>query len=205
MLIQIHLFVPHCKLWSHSWQLRRKQIVLNYYGFTEFWCACHQSYRSCLGHNGLFKSVFNDCQIAKKFAQSKTKCAYLINYGMVPFYKETLVQSAKRSPYFSFSFDESLNSAFQEEQMDCVIRFWNDSECQVKTRYLNSKFLSRPSAKKFLEKLLEALTLQGICSLIQVSIIISYHFVLWKTRFHVFSFSIKTSKLNKPTKARYGH
>lgn len=116
-----------------------------------------------------------------------------------------LVESAKRSPYFSFSFDESLNSAFQEEQMDCVIRFWNDSECQVKTRYLNSKFLSPPSAKRFLEKLLEALTLQGICNLIQVSIIISYYFALWKTRFHVFSFSIKTSKLNKPTKARYWH
>ena len=55
-----------------------------------------------------------------------------------------LVESAKRSPYFSFSFDESLNSAFQEEQMDCVIRFWNDSECQVKTRYLNSK-VSKPT------------------------------------------------------------
>ena len=91
--------------------------------------------------------MFSDCQIAKKFALSKTKCAYLINYGMVPFYKETLVESAKRSPYFSFSFDESLNSAFQEEQVDCVIRFWNDSECQVKTRYLNSK-VSKPTKRK---------------------------------------------------------
>ena len=38
----------------------------------------------------------------------------------------------------------SLNGAFQEEQMDCLIRFWNDAECQVETRYLDLKFLSRP-------------------------------------------------------------
>lgn len=36
---------------------------------------CLQSYRSCLGHNGLFKSMFNDNQIAKKFALRQTKRA----------------------------------------------------------------------------------------------------------------------------------
>ena len=88
---------------------------------------CHQSYRSCLGLNGLFKSMFNDSQIAKKFALSKTKGAYLINYGMAPYYKESLVESAKRSRYFAFSFDESLSSAFQEEQMDCRTKvFWRN-------------------------------------------------------------------------------
>ena len=86
--------------------------------------------------------MFNDSQVAKKFALSKTKCAYLINYGMAPYYKETLVESAKRSPYFAFTFDESLDSAFQEEQMDSLIKFWNDAECQVETQYLNSKFLN---------------------------------------------------------------
>ena len=139
---------------------------------------CHQSCRSCLGLNGLFKSMYNDSQIAKKFALSKTKYAYLINYGMAPYYKETLVELEERSPYFAFSFDESLNSTFHEEQMDCLLRFWNDAECQVETRYLDSKFLSRPNAKNLLEKLLEALTLLGIYNLIQVSIIISHYFVL---------------------------
>ena len=59
---------------------------------------CHQSYRSCLGLNGVFKSIYNDSQIAKKFALSKTKYAYLINYGMAPYYKETLVELEERSP-----------------------------------------------------------------------------------------------------------
>ena len=47
--------------------------------------VCHQSYRFCLGLNGLFKSMFNDSQIAKKFALSKAKCAYLINFGMASY------------------------------------------------------------------------------------------------------------------------
>ena len=54
----------------------------------------HQSYSSCIGHNVLFKSMFNDSQIAKKFALSQTKCTYLINYGMAPYHQETLVESA---------------------------------------------------------------------------------------------------------------
>ena len=122
--------------------------------------------------------MFNDSQIAKKFALSETKCAYLVNYGMAPYYKKTLVELTKRSPYFAFSFNESLNSAFQEEQMDWDIKFWNDAKCQVKTRYLDLRFLSRPNAKNLLEKLLEALTQLGIYNLIQVSIIISHYFVL---------------------------
>ena len=92
---------------------------------------------------------------------------------MDPYYKETL------------------------EQMDCLIRFWNDAECQVETRYLDSESLSRRNAKNLLEKLLEALTPLGIYNLVQVSV---YYFALC---FHAFSFSIETSKLNKPTKARF--
>ena len=164
---------------------------------------CHQSYRSCLGLNGLFKSMFNNSQIAKKFALSKTKCAYLINYGVALCYKETLVESAKRSLCFAFSFDKSLNSAFQEEQMDCLIRIWNDAECQVETQYLDSKFLSQPNAKNLLEILLEALTPLGIYNLIQVSIIFLIILFSEKHVFMFFSFSIETSKLNKPTKGRF--
>ena len=150
---------------------------------------CHQSYRSCLGLNRLFKSMLNDSQIAKKFALSKIKCAYLIKYGMAPYFKETLVESVKRSPDFAFSFDESLNSAFQEEQMDCLIRFWNDAECQLETWYLDSKFLSRPNAKNLLEKLLEALTPLGIYNLVLLFLNILF------SEKHVFMFFLFQLKL----------
>ena len=75
-------------------------------------CDVSSVIQSCLGLNGLSKSILNDSQIARKFALSKTKCQYLISYGLAPYYKETLVESAKRSPHFAFSFDESLNSVF---------------------------------------------------------------------------------------------
>ena len=155
---------------------------------------CHQSHRFRLGLNGLFKSMFNDSQIAKKFALRKTKCAYLINRGVAPYCKKTLVESAKRSPYSVFLFDEILNSAFQKEQIDSLIKFWNDTE------YLDSKFLSQPNAKNLLEKLLEALTPLGLCNLIQVSIIVSHYYVLWKTRFHVFLFQLKLVSWINPRK-----
>ena len=87
--------------------------------------------------------------------------------------------------------------------MYCLIRFWNDAECQVETRYLDSKFLSRPNAKNLLEKLLEALAPLDIYNLIQVSIIFLIIFFSEKHVVMFFSFSIETSKLNKPTKGRF--
>ena len=88
--------------------------------------------------------------------------------------------------------------------MDCLIRIWNDAECQVETQYLDSKFLSQPNAKNLLEILLEALTpLLGIYNLIQVSIIFLIILFSEKHVFMFFSFSIETSKLNKPTKGRF--
>lgn len=53
--------------------------------------------------------------------------------------------------------------------MNCLIKYWNDAECQVETRYLDSKFQSHSNSGNLLEKLPEALVL-GIYKLIQVSI-----------------------------------
>ena len=44
------------------------------------------SFRSCLDINKLFLSMFSDSHIAKSFKLSKTKCAYLINFGIAPYF-----------------------------------------------------------------------------------------------------------------------
>jgi hypothetical protein len=106
----------------------------------------HYSLRSCLGLNNLFKSMFTDSEIAKCFQLSKTKCGYLINYGLAPHFKELLLQKVNGSQFFALSFDESMNKIFQEEQMDLQVRFWDESKKQVSTRYLDSEFLKRPNA-----------------------------------------------------------
>ena len=78
----------------------------------------HFSSRSCLGLNDLFRLMLIDSEIAKSFQLSKTKCGYIINFGLAPYFKEHLLKSLRVSPYFVLSFDESFNQTLQEEQMD---------------------------------------------------------------------------------------
>ena len=47
----------------------------------------HFSYRSCLGTNKHFKITFSDSALVKEFSMSKTKCAYVIHFGMAPIFK----------------------------------------------------------------------------------------------------------------------
>ena len=61
----------------------------------------HFSFRSCLDINELFLSVFSDSHIAKSFKLSKTKCAYLINFGIAPYFK-VLRKEIINAPLFSF-------------------------------------------------------------------------------------------------------
>ena len=67
--------------------------------------------------------MFPDSQIAKPFQLSKTKCAYYVVFGLAPYFKAFLVKDIKLPPFYSLSFDESLNNKLQEEQMDISIRF----------------------------------------------------------------------------------
>ena len=62
---------------------------------------CHYLYRYCLCLDDLFKSMFNDGEIANKLALSKTKCAYLINHGTAPFYKDILLETSEILLYMS--------------------------------------------------------------------------------------------------------
>ena len=69
--------------------------------------------------------MFHGSQIAKLFQLSKTKCSYLVNFGIAPQLREELVDGTKQSPFLSVSFNESLNEVLQNKQMDVIIRFWN--------------------------------------------------------------------------------
>ena len=86
----------------------------------------HFSMRSCLDVNSLFKAMFPDSEIARKFQMSKTKIGYFITFGIAPYFKQILLEEIKKSPFYSVLFDESLNRIFQEEQMDVQVRYWND-------------------------------------------------------------------------------
>ena len=76
------------------------------------------TFRSCLDIKHIFISMFGEQEVLSKFSLSKTKCAYIINYGIAPYFKESLTKSIKESPFYSTLFDESLNSKMQEQQID---------------------------------------------------------------------------------------
>ena len=68
----------------------------------------------------LFKRLFPDSPMAAQFSCDKTKSAYLLKYGLAPYFKNELVSKlADDDCLFTLSFDESFNKVLQKEQMDC--------------------------------------------------------------------------------------
>ena len=52
----------------------------------------HFSFQSYIDLNKFFY-MFPDSKVAQKFQLGKTKCAYFVNYGMVPIGKHQLVKN----------------------------------------------------------------------------------------------------------------
>ena len=57
------------------------------------------SYRSGVGKDQLFTSMFPDSSIAQKFQLGKTKASYVICYVLAPFCKLNLLDIVKQTPY----------------------------------------------------------------------------------------------------------
>ena len=123
----------------------------------------------CLELNDLLKCMFPDSQVASKFSLSKTKCSYIINFGLASCFIEILLSQIKASSFFVISYDESLNKILQIEQMDCIIRFWNNKTGVVCSRYFDSKFLLWPNSKNLFEKPLESTKSLDLSKLLQLS------------------------------------
>ena len=100
----------------------------------------HQSFRSCLGLAEDLQNMFQNNEVVSKFKLSKTKCAYLVTHGIAPYIKGNMKDNICDSPFFSVSFDESLNEGMQEQQMDVQIRYWDENSLRAVTRYWASAF-----------------------------------------------------------------
>lgn len=89
----------------------------------------------------LFKHMFPDNIIAKKFNMHKDKLSYVVTYGLGPYFQNEISKIVKQCPFFSIFFYESLNKVAQKEQMDLHVRYWDSEAKKVSTRYLTSTFL----------------------------------------------------------------
>ena len=57
-----------------------------------------------------------DSDIATKISLGKTKCWYMIRYGLPSYYKNELIKRINDSIYYSVSFGEAVNSVIQKCQ-----------------------------------------------------------------------------------------
>lgn len=130
--------------------------------------SSHYSYNSCADIGSLLSDMFPDSVIAKHFSCGPTKCSYLVCFGLAPYYRSLLSSTLKTAEYYSLSFDESLNKTLQRKQMDVYVRYWCNSDSEVKMRYLTSVFMGHATAEdllKMLHEAIENLTLQKVLQL----------------------------------------
>lgn len=64
---------------------------------------------------------------AVKLLQTSHFTAYLMNYGIAPHFKNSLLNLVRILALFSLSLNESLNPVMQDCQMDLNICYWNKS------------------------------------------------------------------------------
>lgn len=130
----------------------------------------HYSCSSSSNTNTLFQKMFPDSVIAKKFSCGETKCSYLIQFGLAPYFKTDLANKVQKpETIFVVSFDESLNKVLQEEQMDLLLRFWDEELNRVVTRYYDSVFLGHTRAEDLLGKFKTGLSKLNARNMLQIS------------------------------------
>ena len=101
----------------------------------------HWSANSCSDISELFKCMFEDSEIVKKFSVGKTKVPYMIMFGLAPYFKDELTKKLLSCSAFVVCFDEALNRVIQQGQMDIFIRYYDDPSGMVVARYFGSAFL----------------------------------------------------------------
>lgn len=116
------------------------------------WClnavAIHGSLRSTAASASLFPLMFPGCEVAEKLHLGKDKVGYTICHGIAPYFRQKLLSSFSGVPFLVVSFDESLNKVTQKQQMDVLVRYWDDTtDGIVKTQYLTSCFLGHTCAE----------------------------------------------------------
>ena len=80
------------------------------------------SLNSCEQIGACFKAMFPDSEVAQKFTLGRSKAAYVIYFGLAPFFGTITQNKVSQSPYYFISFDETLNVIIQKSQKDFMVR-----------------------------------------------------------------------------------
>ena len=99
--------------------------------------------------------MFSNSNITSQFRLEKTKCAYMILYGIAPYVTDVLNDALQEVSVYSPSFDDPTYSrVLKKSQMDLLIRYWDERADMVSTRYYDSACLDKAAALMFLKSLI---------------------------------------------------
>lgn len=128
----------------------------------------HMSFNSCTDINNIFMEMFPDSEIAKSFSCAPTKCSYLLCFGIAKYFKEKLNGRILKCEFFSLCFDGSVNRVIQKDQVDIIIRFWDEVEQKVISRFIGAQFLGHAKADNLVKALHDSMEEVDSSKLIQI-------------------------------------
>ena len=112
--------------------------------------------------------MFPDSAIAQCYSSAETKTRYLTSHGLAPHFLSQLKEQVKGQEYVLL-FDESLNKKNQFKQLDIHVRYWDDSQYQVCSRYFTSAFMGHAASTDLLETLMENIDSLLFKDILQIS------------------------------------
>ena len=104
-----------------------------------------------------FGAMFPDSEVAKQYTMSKDKVSYFVRYGIALVFKEELITTLNKSPFYSIGFYESLNHILQDNQMDIHVRFQDSEKSQAETRFFTLMFPKKTTTEDLQQELLHGI------------------------------------------------
>ena len=96
--------------------------------------------------------MFPDSEIPEQLELGRTKLGYLLQFGLVPYYKEQLFSSLLPATSFTLKFvscfDEAFSHIRNQTQMDVHVFYFHGEKQQVVRSYIRSHFLGHANAEE---------------------------------------------------------
>ena len=107
--------------------------------------------------------MFPDSKIVENFSCGKTKCSYVVCFGIAPCFKGLLTKSSSNVEHIVAFFDESFNKRSKHGQIGIII-----TTMYVATCYYHSEFMGKSSTKDVFESFTVCLSGISKSKLLQV-------------------------------------
>ena len=98
--------------------------------------------------------MFPDSNIVKNFACGKTKCSYIVTYGLAPYFKSLLNDTLSSLDCFVAIFDEFYHKFRDEDKWICMFAFRISKLIALQHGILIQNFLGKQQLRIFIKSLI---------------------------------------------------